>query len=283
MAYKAQRNPIVHHGGRPGRFTMLPFDLNRLTADDGMTVIARAVMTVLWSHKDGHATSAVEMAKQLGCERHFVAQGLTTLVDLRWLVVQEVRYSDNPNRVVYRRYHLAMDRVFTADETGELSHPILLARKHDSLATREHLASTSLAGDPGSDTTSPPGSERTSPPGSAATTSLDEGLDQKLDAGAARPARARARARTLIRDNIPDAGRYLSSELGLLTTVTAGLLADPACCKQAVGLALQEWDRRDDLGPRALAGLVSDVLNTWPQLRQSPSGPEVQVMQGERP
>lgn len=245
---------------------MLPFSLNRLSADDGLTLIARGVMTVLWSHKDGHTTSAVEMARQLGCGRKYVADGLAALVGLRWLVVQEVRYSDNPNRVVARRYHLAMERVFTDEEVVEFSQPILLDRKRAATPLLSDPVTLGSDGDPGPERTRGAGPDANRDPGPERTTSLDEGLDQQLDGGAARR-RTRARARTLIRDNIPGTGRYLSSELELLTTMTARMLADPACCQQAVGLALQEWDLRDDLGPRALPELVSDVLKVYPQLR----------------
>ncbi|OBA65740.1 hypothetical protein A5633_03405 [Mycolicibacterium elephantis] len=260
---------------------MLPFDLNRLTDDDGMTVIARAVMTLLWSHKDGHTTSAVEMAKQLGCDRQYVTRGMVALARLRWLVIQDVRSTDDNRRSTARRYHLQMERPFTDQEVDELSRPILLTRNRTS---REHLATPSLTlssqGDHVVENSMGDVAENSMGDVAESNTSLDEELDHQLDDGAARR-RTRARARTLIQDNISDTGRYLSSELKLLTTITASLLADPACCQQATGLALQEWELRDDLGPRALPEIVSDVLKIYPQLRPPRTHPDVSEMQGE--
>ncbi|MFL0288798.1 hypothetical protein ACJH6H_26505 [Mycobacterium sp. SMC-21] len=227
-----------------------------------MTIIARAVMTLLWSHRDGYTTSAVEMAKQLGCERHYVRQGLDVLVRLWWLVIQDVRYRDKLNAVVNQRYHLAMERAFTPDEVTELSRPVLLDRKRGATTP----LTLSRGGEPGSETTSQPGSHTTSQPGSATTTSLDEVLDQELSSRRAPTRAPRQLADELIRLYIPDAGSYPTKELRTLAAVTANLLSQDIE-PDLVGLSLHRWHERPDLRPPALHHIASDLIKEFPHLK----------------
>lgn len=249
-----------------------------MTADDGMTIIARAVMTLLWSHRDGYTTSAVEMAKQLGCERHYVRQGLDVLVRLWWLVIQDVRYPDKLNAVVNQRYHLAMERAFTPDEVADLSRPVLLDRKRGATVPLNPSPTLSHNVEPGSDTTSQPGSHTTSQPGSHTTTSLDEVLDQELSNRPAPTRAPRQLADELIRLYIPDTGSYPTKELRTLAAVTANLLSqniEP----DVVGLSLHRWHERPDLRPPALHHLVSDLIEEFPHLRP----PTDTAAQGDTP
>ncbi|ALI26563.1 hypothetical protein BA059_03275 [Mycolicibacterium sp. (ex Dasyatis americana)] len=272
---KTGRHPIINYGHQPEHWTSIPYELSKLDAKDGMTADAAALMVKLYRHANNWEVSAALLAGQLGWCRKRVEGALDVLVALGWLVIQRYVFSDG-RRNNARRYHLQRERRFTDDEIDVLSQPIVVGSR----GSREHVASESLAlrHTGGVATRDCKGVATSGYKGvvTAGDNKLDEALDQDTRQGASHPRGAREQADELIGQCIPDTGVYETPTLRALGAIIANLLSQPTVPRDAVELALYRWHQRPELEPPAMHFLVSDVLNEFPYLTQSPEVPDSQ-------